>query len=78
MYRPALVELVARLIGQLSRLRLDALVARFNAELDARVQPEPNSRQRQELLQLFDGMKELQLTVSPTFPCPCVVSGSSK
>ena len=62
------VEQCARVIGLLSRVRLDAVVARFLRELtespEAGVPPRlrsDSSVARQELFQLCDGMKHVQL-----------------
>ncbi len=62
------VEQCARVIGLLSRVRLDAVVARFLRELteapEAGVPPRLRSDShvaRQELFQLCDGMKHVEL-----------------
>ena len=62
------VERCARVIGLLSRVRLDAVVARFLRELTEAPEPgaPPRLRSdsqaaRQELFQLCDGMKRVEL-----------------
>jgi len=62
------VEQCARVIGLLSRVRLDAVVARFLRELTEAPEPgaPPRLRSdshvaRQELFQLCDGMKHVEL-----------------
>ena len=68
-----MVTACGRLIGCLSRNRLEAIVTRFLRELEAPSEPGQPSRlrsessvARQELLQLCEGMKFVELPASNT------------
>eukprot|EP00898_Chlorokybus_atmophyticus_P003403 jgi/Chlat1/4063/Chrsp26S04002 len=63
-FRFGLVDLISRLLGALSRLRLPTIAKRFFNELDNRLRGEPNLKQRQDIFQLCSGLSHLQLTLA--------------